>query len=217
MSACLQISEECLEEHLAQAEGVVDECLQRFALESIAVAFNGGKDCCVVLELLARRLPVGALAELLVVHFDEHEDEFEELEQFVQRDTVERYGLRKLRVVRGMTMRQGLALFPHVQAWVSGRRFGDPHVPMQHFSGSTPGWPPLTNVLPILRWPYGVVWRFLLAYCVPYPLLYDKGYTSLGTASRSRPNPRLRSADGSSYLPAYALVDERDERLSRVN
>jgi len=57
---------------------------------------------------------------------------------------------------------------------------------------------------------------------VPYCLLYDLGYTSLGGTRDTLPNPALRresvSASGSTvvdFRPAYELVQDQEERLGR--
>ena len=54
---------------------------------------------------------------------------------------------------------------------------------------------------------------------MPYCVLYDMGYTSLGEQDNTIKNPHLKieSPDGQvSYLPAYELKDEAYERESRV-
>ncbi len=70
---------------------------------------------------------------------------------------------------------------------------------------------------------YADVWRFLRDLSVPYCRLYDRGFTSLGDPSRTRPNEALRlpagdldDASKAMYAPAYRLKDERLERAGRV-
>jgi hypothetical protein len=36
------------------------------------------------------------------------------------------------------------------------------------------------------------VWTFIRGLCLPYPALYDRGYTSLGSPHDTEPNPALR-------------------------
>ena len=52
---------------------------------------------------------------------------------------------------------------------------------------STPPYPPLTRVFPILRWHCQDVWDFLIRFGVAYCPLYRQGYTSIGS-STSTPN-----------------------------
>lgn len=47
--------------------------------------------------------------------------------------------------------------------------------------------------------------------------LYNRGFTSLGGVSDTRPNPALAvSGDSSKFRPAYELQDDGEERLGRV-
>ena len=48
------------------------------------------------------------------------------------------------------------------------------------------------RVFPIIDWDYCNVWEFLRSYNLPYCVLYDKGFTSLGEKHNSQPNPHLK-------------------------
>jgi FAD synthetase len=54
---------------------------------------------------------------------------------------------------------------------------------------------------------------------IPYCILYDQGYTSLGGTTDTHPNPALvaEEVDGSikKFRPAYELTEDREERLGR--
>ncbi|EEY63991.1 FAD synthetase, putative [Phytophthora infestans T30-4] len=101
-----------------------------------------------------------------------------------------------------------------------GVRGGDPYTEdMEHFSPSSPGWPPFLRVNPILKWTYDDVWSFLRDCQLEYCSLYDHGYTSLGNIFDTVQNPELwrTGEDGKEgyYLPAYELKDGSSERCGR--
>lgn len=96
-----------------------------------------------------------------------------------------------------------------------GNRETDPYsTGLQPIEKSSSGWPDFIRVFPIIQWDYKTVWRFLIAFNLPYCKLYDLGFTSLGEKHNSQPNPHLLSGEGQ-YKPAYELVDSAHERLSR--
>jgi FAD synthetase len=91
---------------------------------------------------------------------------------------------------------------------------------LEHFSPTTPGWPPMMRVSPILRWEYGDVWEFLRACGLEFCKLYKLGFTSLGARSTSHPNPSLKieagsGEDGCGFAPAWELRDGALERSGR--
>ena len=74
------------------------------------------------------------------------------------------------------------------------------------------------RVHPILDWSYSQVWRFIRGLSLPYPSLYDEGYTSLGNPDNTKPNPALSFKTDSGdekYHPAYMLEDASLERQGR--
>ena len=149
---------------LAEALEVLREAARRFPGEGLGLAFNGGKDCAVALELLREALGAAVLSDLLVVHFEEP-DEFEEVRSFVEQVRV-RHDLRRLERVPG-PLREGLwelhRRHPLLRACVTGRRSTDPYAEREgHFTEASAGWPPLVRVAPILRWSYQQVLSFCL-------------------------------------------------------
>jgi FAD synthetase len=75
------------------------------------------------------------------------------------------------------------------------------------------------RVNPVLRWRYGDIWTFLLGLSLPYPSLYDEGYTSLGRPDNTVPNPALAYTDPlgqQRFHPAHRLKDAALERKGRL-
>jgi FAD synthetase len=96
-----------------------------------------------------------------------------------------------------------------------GTRRSDPHGErLDYLTPTDEGWPEFLRVCPILDWTYGDVWKFIKKLNLPYCVLYDQGYTSIGQTTDTNPNPALKR--GNKYLPAYELQDETQERAGRV-
>ncbi|ADV24661.1 FMN adenylyltransferase [Cryptococcus gattii Ru294] len=98
-----------------------------------------------------------------------------------------------------------------VKSVLVGTRQGDPND-----APTDPSWPQFIRVHPILHWTYSDVWQFLLELQVPYCVLYDHGYTSLGSTTNTLPNPLLKneSMEGG-WEPAHRLKDASQERAGR--
>ena len=123
-----------------------------------------------------------------------------------------------------------------MKAILKGTRGDDPHGKwVQDFSRTDvdKGWPDFMRVNPILTWSYVDVWNFIRRLQLPYCILYDRGYTSLGSRSSTVPNPDLKNVDRSvtfsrknisksnfsngkvTYKPAYMLDIGEKERSGR--
>ncbi|KAK4523394.1 hypothetical protein GAYE_PCTG52G1289 [Galdieria yellowstonensis] len=194
--------------------------LRLYGTESLALSFNGGKDATVVMHLL--RAAVGEYTQttenvrpnIYAVYFTDS-DYFEQVETFVK-SMQERYHLDLILQEGGFL--NGLKAIVderNMKAFAMGTRRSDPDGKhLEHFTPSSQGWPPFMRINPILSWSYGEVWKFLLSLKLPYCDLYDRGYTSIGRVSDTQPNPLLRLGD-SSFLPAYYLSHEEEERAGR--
>jgi FAD synthetase len=115
-------------------------------------------------------------------------------------------------------------------AFVLGTRLGDPNAATQgRFAPSSSYMSPFMRVNPIIDWTYGHVWHLLRTFKIPYCILYDLGYTSLGNVLDTVPCPALRKVTSisendtdhsdtrtCSYWPAYMLHDWTLERAGRV-
>ncbi|KZO99046.1 adenine nucleotide alpha hydrolases-like protein, partial [Calocera viscosa TUFC12733] len=211
-----------------EAVDVIERALEEHGEEHVAISFNGGKDCTVLLHLLA--------AVLLHLHpttttsaaaapwppipsiYVSQPSPFPLMESFVH--TSETYYTLSLHRTSGLGMKAALASYlslrPQTTAVMVGTRRGDPHGATLEFCQPTDaGWPVFVRVHPVINWGYADVWKFLRRWEVPYCELYDQGYTSLGSTYNTHPNPALLSPSGTGFRPAYELEDESLERAGR--
>ncbi|KAI6242105.1 MoCF-biosynth domain-containing protein [Aphelenchoides fujianensis] len=197
---------------------VIDDALEQYSLDEIAIAFNGGKDCTALLHLLRSRIDkkYGPQTPIQAFHIRSGV-EFAEMADFT-RDAARVYRLDIMQV--NGSMEEGLRRLrqrrPKIRAVFMGSRQSDPNGRQMKSEGewTDKNWPQFFLVCPILRWNYADVWRLLRSLCIPYCPLYDRGYTSLGDRTKAVPNEVLKQTDGS-YLPAYRLTEGALERHGR--
>ncbi|KAG8835831.1 3'-phosphoadenosine 5'-phosphosulfate sulfotransferase [Serendipita sp. 399] len=227
-----------------QALTVIDETLEQDGEQGTAISFNGGKDCTVLLHLLAVVLwwrrsrslpeqvdctqgqwlgespsgpssPQSRFKSLYVTC----SSPFPEVEAFVDH-CADSYSLDLFRShPGGLPMKEALKQYkesrPEVKCILVGTRRGDPHGDKLDFRTPTDAdWPAYQRVHPILNWSYNQIWEYLRRFEVPYCDLYNQGYTSLGSTFNTFPNPALRNGDNH-YRPAYELEDGSKERCGR--
>lgn len=192
-----------------------------FDLSRVLVAFNGGKDCTLLLHLILSRaetLPAVTRSIRLMYIRDSPSETFPEVEDFVDA-TKKRFSLDSIEVANG-DMRSALGKVvrdhPEVRAIFMGTRWTDPNAKwMDYFCSTSAGWPKMDLVAPILRMSYADLWRIMAEFAIPYCDLYRRGYTSIGTVSDTIPNPALKLPDGT-YLHANQLTDPSLERHGRT-
>lgn len=92
---------------------------------------------------------------------------------------------------------------PKLKSIMVGIRRTDPYgSDLLHFQTTDAGWPLFMRVHPVIDWHYSDIWVFLRALQIPYSMLYELGYTSLGGTENTRPNPELRRDFLSSLFPS---------------
>ncbi|KAL7747383.1 3'-phosphoadenosine 5'-phosphosulfate sulfotransferase [Sorochytrium milnesiophthora] len=214
-----------LEQVITEAVSVIERAVVDYGVPHLAMSFNGGKDCTVLVYLYVavlsrywRHASVQDSAEYRIpTMYITCERPFPEIEDFVIKCT-HRYRLDMIRLAGPMKcgLEEFLRLRPATTAVLIGTRRTDPFAEnLQPFSPCDPGWPTIMRVNPILDWDYSDIWLFLYALNVEYSVLYDRGFTSLGSVDNTLPNPALATPEGG-FLPAWHLRDAALERDGRV-
>jgi len=204
---------------------VIEEAFGKYSRDKICVGFNGGKDCTALLHLVhavaCRKTPAdGTVRSQLQALYIRRGQPFPEIELFIRR-TKSQYQL-DLCVIDGR-IKDAMAKLkqtrPAIAAVLMGTRRSDPNsATLKDFSPTDSDWPPYMRVNPVLNWTYSDVWQFIRQLSLPYSVLYDRGYTSLGSIENTHPNPQLKRVDKNgivSYRPAYELSDPDSERAGR--
>ena len=197
-----------------EALACVSKALDAYA-GKIVVAFNGGKDCLVVLHLVAAECARRGLSLPPVVYF-ERTDDFPEVTRFMNETAAElRFTVRVL--PGGYKPGMEVLRAEGVEASVMGQRKADPYAPPTEFAPTTAGWPAMMRVNPILGMSYDAVWGFLRQGGFKYCRLYDEGYTSLGPVSETKPNPELIRHKQSAFELKGGDAAERAGRAARAS
>ncbi|KAJ9060835.1 3'-phosphoadenosine 5'-phosphosulfate sulfotransferase [Entomophthora muscae] len=205
---------------------IIERALKEYGIQAVALSFNGGKDCTVLLHLFSavqKRMSLQENGNAASVKapsiYIETPNPFDEIETFVSASA----NLYQLELFKAEgPMKVGLAHFlskkPEIKAVLIGTRRTDPHGgSLTTFIPTSDDWPEAMRVHPILDWEYKTVWAFLRALDVPYCSLYDHGYTSLGDRDNTLPNPLLKNDRlACGYDPAWMLEDNTSERKGRI-
>jgi len=199
------------------------------------LAYNGGKDCLVLLILYLCALHDRGLTDTsdpssnaetavqCVYIQDAHP--FPEVEDFVAR-SITIYSLALLEYAK--PMKEAFADYindtPSVKAILVGTRRTDPHGEhLTHFDPTDNSWPQFVRVHPVIDWHYVDIWtvsqhsrfqdsplicpEFIRYLNIPYCCLYDMGYTSLGGTNDTKPNPVLARQPSTQQVPTLSSVN----------
>ncbi|KAJ3047006.1 hypothetical protein HK097_000322 [Rhizophlyctis rosea] len=169
---------------IADSMNTIRQAINRYGPQHVALSFNGGKDCTVLLHLLyaarqeyARNRGEDPSTVPIKTLYVTHANPFPEVDEFVD-FAVTRYHLDMVKIYG--PMKQSIQAFldknPEVEAILIGTRRTDPFGEfLTNFQKTDPGWPEIMRVHPILDWDYGDIWAALEGMCVPYCVLYDYG------------------------------------------
>ncbi|PSK79133.1 hypothetical protein CJJ07_001033 [Candidozyma auris] len=215
-----------VKEKVKKSLEVLEACIERHNIEEIAISYNGGKDCLVMLILLLATIHKRFSSETftnpslnllpkdyrLDSIYINSEEPFPEVSKFII-DSTEYYSLNPITIKS--TLKEGFQTYldenPKIKTIVVGIRYADPYGSMLQYEQTTDdGWPKFLRIHPILHWHYVDIWDFIIGCDLDYCSLYDKGYTSIGGVDTTTPNEFLKI--GNKFLPAYMLEEYADER-----
>ena len=187
----------------------------------ISFAYNGGKDCQVLLLLYLSSLWEYYMIEIyksqyeskfhnfplkkLPTVFINSNDTFPALESFITM-TTQRYhlSLYEDKQFNGYNndmateFQKYLDLNPMTKAIIIGVRHSDPYGDkLKTIQMTDSNWPQFIRLQPLLEWNLANVWSFLLYSGEPICPLYRYGYTSLGGINNTIPNPYLKKTNKS--------------------
>ncbi|ORE05505.1 adenine nucleotide alpha hydrolases-like protein [Rhizopus microsporus var. microsporus] len=205
--------------NVREALTTIERAYKNYGIETTSLSFNGGKDCTVLLHLVAAVLSrLGHSQIPIKTVFVTYPNPFPHVDAFVK-VCIRRYGLDCVYIPGPMkpALQQYLdQTKPRPCAIFVGIRRTDPYAEnLTCFDKTDKGWPEFMRVQPIIDWSYKDIWDFLLLLGVPYCSLYDHGYTSLGSMENTHPNPDLVDEKGG-YRHACQLENELHERNGRT-
>lgn len=158
------------------------------SIDELALSFNGGKDCLVLLVLFMAALastPGTAAPTVIQSVYVMSAHPFPEVDAFVDA-CVDKYRLGLVRYAPPMktAFETYLREQPRVRAVFVGTRRTDPHgADLTHFDVTDHGWPSFMRCHPVIDWHYQEVWAVCLSQVGD---LWDTadmggGYSSCGT------------------------------------
>ncbi|CRG94208.1 FAD synthetase, putative [Plasmodium gallinaceum] len=217
----------------------------RLCKKNVFLSFNGGKDAVVTLHLFrcayARYIKdiKGKRKKPNLIYFKDEINEFPEVYQFIN-ECAYMHDFNII-IIKG-TWKNGVTHFienfhkmyendflnqvkiPNIDpvsfyptiAFINGTRYNDSYSEKLHILNiSSRNFPPYLYLNPIFYWTYGAIWTFILYFKFNYCILYNHGYSSIGSMNDTVKNEFLKCND--CYLPAYFLKNWDYERYNRVS
>ncbi|KAM0746198.1 adenine nucleotide alpha hydrolases-like protein [Meredithblackwellia eburnea MCA 4105] len=160
---------------------IIEKAINTYGKHHLALSFNGGKDCTVLLHLLASVLlhtnPTSSRTFKIPTLYIRCTSPFPQVESFVTQvnscyslDLVSLSGSMKDVLARYLVLRQQQQQQPsdsdsdsrEIKAVLVGTRRTDPHGgQLAEFEETNGDWPRFMRVHPVLDWGYGQIWDFL--------------------------------------------------------
>jgi 3'-phosphoadenosine 5'-phosphosulfate sulfotransferase (PAPS reductase)/FAD synthetase len=152
------------------------------SLPELSLAYNGGKDCLVLLILylcalhkrgLTSSTPSSNIETAVQCVYIQDKHPFKEVEEFVA-TSIKIYSLSLLEYAKPMkeAFTDYLRDTPSVKAILVGTRRTDPHGEhLKHFDPTDNSWPAFVRVHPVIDWHYVDIWTvsvFFLSHTVRY-------------------------------------------------
>ncbi len=190
---------------VVKAKEIITEAAGKWPHDKIIIAWTGGKDSTVVLDLVRQvfnnKVPFRVM-------FNDSTLEFNEVYEFIRKlakqwdldllwvkhlpEDLEAYRQTKdkreqmeiMRIAKINAINYVLDKYK-IEAFISGIRW-DEHEARSHETYFSPR-STHTRVHPILHFTLDDIWRYIKDFDVPYVSLYDKGYKSLGEAPFTSP------------------------------
>jgi FAD synthetase len=194
----------------------IKDAIRTHGVDRIAIAFSGGKDGLVILHLVYTALR-NIKMKVLVYALNINSSPFDiYIEDAIKRSSERLSDRLTFHTIKCESFVSGLhsivSIDPKLSAIIMGRRNDDLKngsvLPIAELT--TPPYPMLWRIYPIREWSYQSVWKYIKHHNLPYCVLYDKGYSSLGNNKESSvPNPELNGR------PADELVSMGTERFGR--
>lgn len=187
--------------------------------QDACVCFNGGKDSTVILDLVFRYHNKTKFGQQVAMKsfFLKSDNEFPEMIKYI--NEVQKYWKHDFKILDSQTLKDGLEQIVNkysIRAIFLGVRKGDPEGKgIKSFERTSPGWPPAMRVFPLLHWDYKDVWSYIDALNLPVCELYKQGFTSIGSPSKTAPNPHLYDSISKTYQHARELKNDDLERVGR--
>uniref|UniRef100_A0AC35U5F8 PAPS_reduct domain-containing protein n=1 Tax=Rhabditophanes sp. KR3021 TaxID=114890 RepID=A0AC35U5F8_9BILA len=217
-------------EALMKAFDLIYKTLDQYTNDRVSIAFNGGKDCTLVLHLYSTaleviekssyksnevdKLDVTNKLNAMALYFNHH-PEFAQVPEFIERIKKE-YKLNL--IIYDHSIKASLKIhskkYENNKAIFMGTRKTDPAGKYMNSAEewTSNDWPQFLRVCPIFEWSYSNVWEAITKFNIPYLNLYDMGYTSLGEKNSTVKNPALKISQNSNGEKLNALTNDLSDK-----